>query len=171
MVGLERGTVELVPHDEEWEQLFEQEADRLRSALGDRALAVEHVGSTAIEGIVAKPILDILVAVEDLGEPEDYPELEELGYTYRPNDGVDDRLFFARGPEDDRTQYLSITEVGSETHTEQLAFRDYLREHPQAAERYARVKLELAERYPDDRDAYTAAKSGFVQAILERATA
>lgn len=171
MVGLERGTVELVPHDEEWRRLFEGEADRLRSVVDDRVRAIEHVGSTAIDGVPAKPIIDILVVVEEVGDPETWSrQLGTLGYTFRPNDGVEDRLFFANGPEENRTHYLSITEAGSETHTEQLTFRNYLRENPRAARRYARLKQELAERFADDRETYTEAKAGFVREILRQAT-
>ncbi|SDJ88246.1 GrpB domain, predicted nucleotidyltransferase, UPF0157 family [Halovenus aranensis] len=171
MIGLERGRVELVPHDERWARLFEREADRLRSVLTDGVVTIEHVGSTAIAGVPAKPIIDILVVAETVGDRETWSrDLDALGYTFRPNDAVEDRHFFAKGPEDDRTHYLSITEAGSKTHTEQLAFRDYLREHPREARRYARVKAELAERFAEDRATYTESKSGFVRAILEQAT-
>lgn len=169
MVGLERGTVELVPYRDEWREAFETEAERLREALGDRLLAVEHVGSTAVEGLAAKPIIDVLAVVEHLGEETTWTRrLEPLGYGFRPGDGVPDRLFYAKGPETDRTHYLSITEQGSDTHTEQVRFRVYLRNHPEAAAEYERLKRELAETYADDRESYTSRKSAFVQEILQR---
>jgi GrpB-like predicted nucleotidyltransferase (UPF0157 family) len=170
MVGLERGTVELVPHRDEWREAFETEAERLRSTLGDRLLAVEHVGSTAVEGLAAKPVIDVLAVVEESGDEEGWTRrLEPLGYEFRPDDGVPDRLFYAKGPESDRTHYLSVTERGSETHVEQLRFRDYLRDNPDVVAEYERLKRDLAEAYPDDRESYTSEKSAFVEEILRRA--
>lgn len=169
MVGLERGTVELVAYRDEWQEAFETEADRLREALDDRLVAVEHVGSTAVEGLAAKPILDVLAVVERLGDEERWTRrLEPLGYEFRPDDGVPDRLFYAKGPESNRTHYLSVTEQGSETHVEQVQFRDYLRDHPRTAAEYERLKRELADAYPDDRESYTSEKSAFVRKILRR---
>lgn len=170
MVGVARGTVQLAEHDPEWERLFEAEAERLHSALGERVITIEHVGSTAIEGVAAKPIIDLLVVVEELGDETVWTgRLGEHGYTLRPNDGVEDRLFYAKGPEDDRTHYLSVTDRGSDTHVDQLAFRDYLREHPETAREYSQLKRELAARFPDDRASYTERKSSFVEQIVEEA--
>lgn len=170
MVGLERGSVELVPYDDEWPRLYEQEAERLRAALDEDLLAVEHVGSTAIEGMAAKPVVDLLVVVEERGDADRWTgPLADLGYSYRPNDGVPDRLFFAMGPTDERTHYLSITERDSDTHREQVAFRDYLREHPDVAAEYRDLKRELAAEFADDRATYTERKSAFVQRILDEA--
>lgn len=170
MVGVERGTVRLVTYDDEWERLFKAEAERLHAAFGDEVIAIEHVGSTAIEGMVAKPVIDLLLVAEDVGETETWrTSLAELGYAFRPDDPVEDRLFFARGPESERTHYLSVTERGSDTHVEQLAFRDFLRENPDRAQAYARLKRELAAEFPDDRESYTEGKSRFVRRVLEEA--
>lgn len=170
MVGLERGTVELVPYDDAWKRAFEAEADRLRSALGDRIVALDHVGSTAVEGLAAKPIIDILLVVDDLDDEQRWIDrLEAHDYAFRPDDPVPDRLFFAKGPEDDRTHYLSVTERESDTHVEQLLFRDYLRANPEAAAEYEQLKRDLAQRFPDDRSSYTERKSRFVQQVLRDA--
>lgn len=170
MVGLERGTVELVPYDDAWNAAFEAEADRLRSALGDRIVALEHVGSTAVDGMAAKPIIDILLVVDDVDDEQRWIDrLEAHDYAFRPDDPVADRLFFAKGPEDDRTHYLSVTERESDTHLEQLLFRDYLRRHPETADEYERLKRELADRFPNDRSAYTERKSQFVRRVLRDA--
>lgn len=169
MVGLERGVVQLEPYQEEWTKLYRHEVDRLTDIAGDWFLDFEHIGSTAITGMPAKPILDILAVVETLGEAEALISiLEEHGYEHRPGD-IEGRLFLAKGPRTNRTVYLSLTEKGSDFYTEIIAFRDYLREHPDAAENYASLKLRAAEKYPEDREKYTAEKGDFIQEILNRA--
>src|SRR6058998_3599774 len=98
MIGLARGTVQLQLHLPEWKTLFEQEATLLRSAMGAAAQHVEHVGSTAINGMPAKPIIDLVVVVGSLKEAGVWiPTLQALGYEHRANDAVADRLFFAKG--------------------------------------------------------------------------
>ena len=99
MIGLKRGTVQIVSYQPGWRRLFEEEAVTLRSAVGCHALEIEHVGSTAIEGMDAKPIIDIIVAVDSLdGARELVPIVEALGYTYKKNDDVPGRVFFVKGP-------------------------------------------------------------------------
>lgn len=170
MLGLERGTVRLEPHQREWSVLFDSEAARLRSALGDLPLAIEHVGSTAVEGLAAKPVLDILVLVGDEDDARACVEpLEELGYEHRSDDPVPDRYFLAKGPSYGRTHYCSVTPRGSDTHRDQVDFRDYLRSHPEVAREYEQLKRELAAEHPDNRRAYTARKAAFINDILEEA--
>ncbi|GKZ12222.1 GrpB family protein [Haladaptatus sp. T7] len=171
MVGLERGTVELEPHRPEWRREYETEVERIRGVTGDDGLAFEHVGSTAIPGIVAKPIIDVLVVVEDASHAARLvPVLEEHGYEYRPNDGVPDRTFLAKGPRANRTHYLSLTETGSDCYRESVLFRDFLREHPSVAAEYDRLKRELADEHGDDRPTYTRKKEPFIRRVLERAS-
>lgn len=168
MIGLERGTVELREHRPEWKDLYESEVERLRSIVGD--CAFEHIGSTAIEGVAAKPIIDLLAVVPDSGEAKALiPVLEEHGYEYRPNAAGTDRLFFAKGPPTNRTHYLSVTEQGSDFHTEKLAFREHLRRHPDVAAEYEALKRSLAADYPDDRTAYTRRKGPFIETVLQKA--
>ncbi|WP_135830316.1 GrpB family protein [Halorussus halobius] len=169
MTGLERGTVELVAHRPEWKRQYEAEVARLASAVGDRLQSddFEHVGSTAVEGLPAKPVVDLLAVVDDADEARALvPVLDDLGYEYRPNDGVADRLFLARGPRTNRTHYLSLCERDSDCYREQVAFRDYLRANPEVAAEYEALKRELADAYPDDRPSYTEAKGEFVEAVL-----
>ena len=169
MVGLERGTVELELYRPEWRQEYEAEVERLRSVLGNDSLDFEHVGSTAIPGIAAKPVIDMLAVVEDAAHAARLlPVLERHGYEYRPNDGVPDRAFLAKGPRTNRTHYLSLTEVGNACYRESVGFRDYLRDHPTVAAEYDRLKRELAEEYGEDRPTYTAKKEPFVLRVLER---
>jgi len=170
MLGLERGTVELVAHQSEWHRLADEERSRLEDALHHSVEEIEHVGSTAIEGIPAKPVLDLLALADDPAPDSEYAaKLEPEGYELRENDPVLDRLFFAKGPTEERTHYLSIAERGSDCHREQIAFRDYLRANQDAAAEYARLKRELANEHGDDRETYTERKSAFVERILDRA--
>ncbi|MDS0240659.1 MULTISPECIES: GrpB family protein [unclassified Haloferax] len=176
-LGLARGTVELLAHDPRWREAYEREVERLRPRLdsddagsgGSDADGVrfEHVGSTAVPGLAAKPIVDLLVLVSDRDEAGGVVRsLEAAGYEERPDD-VPDRRFFVRGPPERRTHYLSLTELGSDCHREQVAFRDALRADDGLAAEYERRKRKLAEAYPDERSRYTAAKSSFVESVLD----
>jgi len=167
MLGLERGKVLLVPYQPEWESLFRREAALLRSVFGGAILGVEHIGSTAVAGMTAKPIIDLMCAVAGLDGARAFrPRLEALGYEYRPDEAVPDRLFFAKGPRERRTHHLSLTEPGSTFYEEKLLFRDYLRTHASAAEEYRRLKEGLAGRHASDRASYTEGKRAFVERIL-----
>ncbi|WP_256393338.1 GrpB family protein [Natronoarchaeum rubrum] len=169
LLGLERGTVKLVEHRKEWQQLADEERSRLEDALDASVDEIEHVGSTAIEGLPAKPVLNLLAVADDPAPKAEYvARLKPEGYELRENDAVPDRLFFAKGPTEERTHYLSIAERGSVCHREQIAFRDYLRSNPDAAAEYARLKRKLATAHPDDRASYTERKSAFVTHILDR---
>ncbi|EMA52463.1 MULTISPECIES: GrpB family protein [Halococcus] len=172
MTGLERGTVALVPHDPGWKREYTAEVERLEPLVDEQLIEFEHVGSTAIEGLAAKPIIDMLAVVEDLdGAADLVPVLETHGYEHRPNDDVSGRLFLAKGPRTDRTHYLSVVERESDRYTEQIAFRNFLRSHPEVAAEYEELKRTLADAHSDDRDSYTAAKAAFIERVLERATA
>lgn len=165
MVGLDRQQVRLESHREDWQECYRAEVARLSNTIGDESIRFEHVGSTAIEGVPAKPVIDILATVETIDTPATLVEpLAEAGYEFRPDDS--DRLFFAKGPEDNRTHYLHVAEEGSEYATEMVSFRDCLRDNPDIAAAYANLKRSLAEQFPEDRDSYTAEKSAFVERVL-----
>src|SRR5918992_128153 len=168
MLGLERGTVRLVPHTERWHDLFAEEERRLRVAFGDYALAIEHVGSTAICGLSAKPIIDIAVAVREIADAEEcMTALEQLGYEYRGEQGIPGRHFFGKG--EPRTHHLHMVELSSDFWRSHLLFRDYLLQHRETTEKYERLKKELAEKYKGDREAYTEGKAAFIESVLEAA--
>ena len=170
MVGLERGRVVLEPYKQEWSDQYEAEVARLRAIAGDRLLGFEHIGSTAIEGMPAKPIIDLIAFVDSLDNAEDIITcLENNGYELRPDDDVPERLFLAKGPQTNRTHYLSLAEPNSDFSVEKVAFRDYLQAHPETAEEYASLKESLADRYAEQRARYTAEKGAFIQDVLERA--
>ena len=174
MIGLERGIVRLVPCQPDWAIEFEREAARLKAALGDRVGRFEHMGSTAIQGMPAKPIIDFMGSVEHLDNvPLFMGDLAALGYEWDPRDRQDvpDRYYFVRRSPDGlaSTHHFSLAEVRSDWWQRQLLFRDCLRASPRLHAAYARFKQGLVRRYSTERGKYTDAKTGFVQAVLRRA--
>jgi GrpB-like predicted nucleotidyltransferase (UPF0157 family) len=166
-IGLTRGAVRLVPHHREWSALFVQEAARIRQALADKTVWIEHVGSTAVAGLIAKPILDIIVAVEDASNAaEAVRRLEGIGYEFIPEDPVEDRLFLVRGSPDARQIHLSLAEPSSSCWRDHVLFRDCLRAQPRAMAAYAALKGALAARHPEDRAAYTVGKAAFIHQVI-----
>lgn len=166
--------MDIVPYDARWPLAFEAERQRLARALGALALRIEHNGSTAVHGLAAKPIIDIQVSVASLQPLDSYAApLAAIGYVHVPH--ADDAFcpFFHRPASWPHTHHVHVVEYGGEAERRTLAFRDYLREHPDAAAEYAALKHDLARRYPLNgalsREQYAAAKTRFVEAILERA--
>jgi len=166
--------IELVDYDPRWPTLFDQEAKRLCSVL-DPSLIVglEHFGSTSIPGLSAKPIIDILIAVRSLGEAQAtfVAALQTLDYVYWADNPKKDRMFFVKGMPpfgSHRSHHVHVTEPHGEM-WQRLAFRDYLRVHPQEAAAYARLKRRLAIEYRSDREAYTEAKSAYVESVMRKA--
>lgn len=168
MIGLTRGTVLLAPHDEHWHGLFEVEKARIVDAAGHRALAVEHIGGTAVCGIHAKPILDIMVGTPTFDQVLPFQKaIESLGYEYKGENGLPERHYFGKGVP--RTVHLNVVREGGEMWLSHLAFRDHLKQNPDAAREYERLKRTLAERFPTDRESYTKGKVAFIESILAAA--
>lgn len=162
----------LVPHRAEWKSFFESEADLLREAVGDYIVAVEHIGSTAISGLDAKPIIDILAGVltaEDAAKC--LAPLVRISYEYRGEQGIAGRFYFRKGNGDVSTHHLNIVEMTSDFWRSHLLFRDYLRQHAEAAQEYGSLKRELAVTHKGNRPAYTEAKSNFIESVLKKAAA
>ncbi len=162
------GKVVLVPYDPEWPALFEREAARVRAALGHRVRLLEHVGSTSVPGLSAKPIIDMVLAVPDSSdEPTYVPDLEAAGYVLRIRepDWFEHRLF--KGP--DTIIGLHTFSEGSSEIRKMLLFRDWLRTHDDDRDLYRRAKLELAERRWEFTQQYADSKSTVVHEILARA--
>ena len=168
--------IHLVEYDPGWPAMYRDEAERVRSILpAGLVSAIEHFGSTAIPGLAAKPIIDILVAVRSVPEAREVAvsPMESLGYAFWTDNPKLDRLFFVKGlapraPR--RTHHVHMAEPGSEMWG-RLLFRDYLRMHPEEAARYGALKFELMERYRGDREAYTDGKSAYVEEIMSLARA
>jgi len=165
----------VVPYDPRWPSLFALERSRVEAAVDPWVEAVEHVGSTAVPGLDAKPVIDLMVGVRDIrGAGRCIRPLEESGYSYWAENPNPDRMLFVRFADADRTSRthnLHVVEAGGDLWNDRLVFRDHLRSHPEAAGEYAHFKYVLAERFRDDREAYTRAKTDFISAILERARA
>src|SRR5476649_608250 len=166
--------VEIVDYDPRWSLLFDEEARRLREVL-DPSLVVglEHFGSTAIPGLPAKPIIDILVAVRSLVAAQGtfVEALRGLDYVYWADNPKKDRMFFVKGMPpfgSKRSHHVHVTEPQGEM-WQRLAFRDYLRTHPEEAETYERLKRRLAAEHRVDREAYTVAKSAYVESVMRKA--
>jgi GrpB-like predicted nucleotidyltransferase (UPF0157 family) len=164
--------VEIVNYDPRWPLLFNEEAKRLRAVL-DPSLIVglEHFGSTAISGLPAKPIIDILIAVRSLAAAQAtfVEALRNLDYVYWADNPKKDRMFFVKGMPpfgSKRSHHMHVTEPDGEM-WRRLAFRDYLRAHPEEAETYERLKRRLAAEHQTDREAYTDAKSAYVESDAE----
>jgi GrpB-like predicted nucleotidyltransferase (UPF0157 family) len=169
--------VSIVPYNPKWPRMFEEEKQHLRSCFPAEMLGrIEHFGSTAIPGLAAKPIVDMLVEVSSLEETKSkiVPVLEAQGYDYfwRPTRGDDVPPFYAwfikRDTAGIRTHHIHMVEKDFEQ-WERLLFRDYLIEHPEVAKEYEALKLRLAERYPNDRVAYTDGKTDYVVRVTQLA--
>ena len=164
--------VEVVPHNPQWRSIFEIESQYIANALGENAIAIHHMGSTSIETIYAKPIIDILVEVQNLLEVDRRNlEMESLNYQVMGEFGIKDRRFFLK---DDRaglrTHHVHIFEVNSAQVKRHLAFRDYLLSHPEAAQEYSDLKRKLAAEYPNNIAEYQARKAEFIKDIDRQAS-
>jgi GrpB-like predicted nucleotidyltransferase (UPF0157 family) len=155
-------------YDPAWQKLFEVLRERLLDVLGGLAVAVEHVGSTAVPGLAAKPVVDIDAVVPSA---EDVPlaveRLERAGYRHEGDLMIPGREAF-EPPVDAPWHHLYVVTAGGEELRRHLAFRDYLRAHPEESSTYAALKRECARRFGGDRRAYTDAKREFVEHILSR---
>jgi GrpB-like predicted nucleotidyltransferase (UPF0157 family) len=167
----------IAPYDPTWPVMFAAEAARLRRALGDLALRIEHVGSTSVPGLAAKPVIDIQVAVVSLERPERYRTwLAELGYTHFSLGAFDLVYpFFKKPAEWPSTHHVHLCVAGSEQERDHLAFRDFLRRNPAVAAEYAALKRELAAAHDgltlESQERYSLSKTEFVRSVLARAFA
>ena len=162
--------IHLVAYDDTWPERFRQEREVLSGAIGEYVKgSIEHVGSTAVAGLVAKPVIDVMVGVEGLAASRGaFPILERLSYCYFPHH-ADVMHWFCKPSPQHRTHHLHLVPFRSRLWRERMAFRDYLRGHPEVAAEYGKLKQALARRYRFDREAYTDAKKPFVRRIVERA--
>ncbi len=169
--GLKRGTVSLSPHQKSWKEDARAVKDQLRAALGEVAVDIQHIGSTSIAGICAKPIIDLVVGVEDLNAVENHVRrLEQRGFIFRGQD-VEGQLLFVLGDfgEDVRTHHIHVVLWDSPVWWDYLNFRDYLNAVPERARTYEILKITLAEQYPHDRGRYTAGKQELIACLLKEA--
>ena len=170
MTGLKRNKVELEEYNPKWAKDFEVEKANLTQILGDDAIGIHHIGSTAIPGISAKPIIDIAVEVESFNLLDELDDtLKEQGFIYRSIHDEPGYKLYIKGGEDYRSHHIHFYEKGSKKLKNDLYFRDYLIEHPETAQKYDALKQNLASKYPDDRKKYTKGKKEFIEKVLAKA--
>ena len=168
MIGLKKGTVRLTRYSGVWKRRFAQEQKRLETALGHHRYTLEHIGSTAVPGLDAKPIIDMALQIPSLKRlPLWIGKLVEAGYTYLGEYGLPGRHFFTRGAP--VTHHLHLVARDCEQWSRWLLFRDYLRARPAEAARYNAFKRALAKTFANNRDAYTKAKTPFINRLLDDA--
>ncbi|MFC7686976.1 GrpB family protein [Ureibacillus sp. GCM10028918] len=167
---MKESIVKLSDYNPEWKIQFEDEKRKILEALGAKVVEIEHIGSTSIKGLKAKPIIDIMCGVQDLGEVSYLVNpLRNIEYEYVPKPEFKDRRFFRKGACGQGTSHLHICEWNSSEWIEKILFRDYLRLYPQAAEKYASLKEALASKFQFDRPNYTKNKEPFIRTIIEQA--
>jgi GrpB-like predicted nucleotidyltransferase (UPF0157 family) len=167
------GPIILAAHDAAWADAFLREADAINGALSDLSTAVHHIGSTAINGLVAKPVLDILLVVPQLDMLDLRTEpLVALGYEARGEFGIPGRRYFSKtSPQGIRTHQIHAYAREAEAVQRHLDFRDYLRAHPSVANEYGRLKMRLAKSFGTDVEGYATAKTTFVREVERLAAA
>ncbi|NIN69715.1 MAG: GrpB family protein [Anaerolineae bacterium] len=166
--------VVIVEYNPRWPAMYEEERQSILTATGDLIVAIEHIGSTAVPGLGAKPIIDIMAAVRELVDAERCVEpLKTIGYEYVPeyNDIIPERRYFRKGRPEGRTHHLHMVEWTSDFWRTHLLFRDHLRAHPEEAEEYYRLKRELSTKYGADREGYAETKTSFIESVVARAQA
>lgn len=179
MLGLQRGTVRLYPHETAWEAEAECTIIILQKILGDDAKEIQHVGSTAVPTICAKPIIDIALAVNSFDDVMKHlPKLQAAGFYYRAQNNIPGQKLFAcgsfyEGTGDLQTHFIHVVLTDSEQWRDYILFRDYLNQHADTAKAYESLKLSLAEAAPVDagREQYLQGKKDFIAAVLRKALA
>ena len=161
----------LVEYDPGWPTLFHELSIPVQNALGDIAVGIEHIGSTAVPGLLAKPVIDIDVVIRSLSDlPIAVTRLAVLGYTHQGDLGIHGREAF-RAPASSPAHHLYVCPVDGAELRRHRQFRDYLRTHPEVANKYAALKRDALRRFPLDRIAYTTAKSDFIEEVLRASPA
>jgi len=162
----------VVPHDACWSRLCQEEADELAEIFGEEVVTIHHIGSTAIPGIYAKPIIDILVEVQDIARIDAFNRaMVERGYVPKGEFGIRGRRYFIKGTEERRTRHIHVFQTGDAEVERHLAFRDYLRVHPEEARAYSRLKRDLVGRFPHDIESYMDGKNDWIKETERKAKA
>jgi GrpB-like predicted nucleotidyltransferase (UPF0157 family) len=169
-----RQPILIADYDPRWPQRYEEERRLILSALEPALVAIEHMGSTAVPGLAAKPIIDLMVGIRRLDEAVACVKpLRQIGYEYVPEYElyIPERRYFRKGPRRARTHHLHMCERTSEFWERQILFRDYLIAHPKVAAQYAALKRQLARDFAGHGETYSEAKSSFITSTVEQARA
>ena len=169
-LGLNSGILRLSSYRDEWPVLYESEQETIESSIGEHIVDIQHVGSTAIVGMPAKPILDIAIATGNFEKARVcIAPLAALGYTFKGENGIPRRHYFTKG--EPCTHHIHMVEETNDEWAKLILFRDYLRSDQRVADEYARLKSALLDRLAGDRVAYQAAKTVFIEEVLQKARA
>lgn len=163
--------VEVVPDNPRWRNAFAAEAKHIGTALGENVVAIHHIGSTAIPDIYAKPVIDLLVEVENITEVDERSStMEALGYEAMGEFGIPSRRYFRKDNQEGiRTYQIHVFDAGSAQIDRHLAFRDYMIAHPEDARKYSELKRKLAKEHSQSIDGYMDGKDGFIKEIDRKA--
>lgn len=171
MIGLKRGTVKLYPHQEIWDKTAHDTIHLLKSILGDTAIDIQHIGSTSISNICSKPIIDIVIGLKNTDDIKPFiPILESKGVIMRSTNHENQMLFVIGDFEkDSRSHHIHVVKYDSIEWNNYINFRNYLNKFQEEAKKYEKLKSELSEKYPNDRNSYTEGKNKLINEILEKA--
>jgi GrpB-like predicted nucleotidyltransferase (UPF0157 family) len=156
---------EVCSYNEKWAQMFMEEAKKLNLIFGNEIVDIHHIGSTSVLELKAKPIIDIMPVVKDINNVDKYNlEMHEIGYEPKGENGIAGRRYFQKGG-DNRSHHVHIYQIGSDEIIRHLAFRDYLKSHPDEMKNYGELKEELAQQFPYDIKSYINGKDHLVKDI------
>lgn len=162
--------IKIVEYESSWIVAYQQEREVISTALKQDFIDIQHIGSTSVPGLSAKPIIDILIAVNKLYSPEKYSKhLQKISYQYTYYAENINRLFFCKGTP--RSHHIHIVKYDSWTYWRHILFRDYLLAHPETAQHYEQLKREMVLKFKTDRGAYTDSKTAFIKSIVAQALA
>lgn len=172
MIGLKRDTVEILNYQKDWAIIYEETKSAIEKVLVEFNIAIEHIGSTAIENMTAKPIIDVVIGLEYLNKAtieKTISKLENIHFIYRSNEGENGGyLFIKEKNKNVVSHHIHVVEQNDKQWNNYIHFRDALRKHSELALEYKQVKQSLAKKYPLDRLKYTNGKNEFIQAILQK---
>lgn len=161
--------VEIRSYSENWIHTFMEEAEKLNAIFEHEMIAIDHIGSTSVPGLKAKPIIDIMAVVKDINNVDKYNlEMRKIGYVPKGENGIVQRRYFQKGG-DNRTHHVHIYQIGSSEITRHLAFRDYLIAHPDEMKKYGTLKQNLAHQFPYNIGSYIEGKDVFVKDMERKA--
>jgi len=171
VIGLDNRVVKLSKYDKKWVLLFEKEKNLILSSLRNvEVVDVQHVGSTSIPGVVAKPIIDIAIGLKRFADAKKcIKPLRKAGYEYREQFGGRWRYLFVKGPPTCRTIHVHIQRWGGRDWKDLTLFRDYMKTHPRARKEYVKLKQELVSKYSNQRKLYLKSKDAFIKKIIRLA--
>jgi len=170
IIGLKNEKVGLLAYNPAWEKLYKEEEKLIIPIVEKYGVYVEHIGSTAIPGSKAKPIIDIAIGVRNLKDAERFVKpLKQFGYECKHDASIEKRYFFTKGNKTHTTHHLHVIKFNSRLWNDQIIFRDYLRKHKDVVKKYSELKEELAGKYKNDRKKYVAGKDKFIKSAIKEA--